>query len=139
MVLLFSNCVRCDGINYLPAECRFITSILNAVQEHDAYFVQKRDAAGKLGLSALQKFLATFRQLVILRMPLMNMPKFGEIERNGNPGTAELLILNNSPVWLSGLLCWLRGISFRWQMHIILIHINQVAVLKSEEEKIQEI
>jgi hypothetical protein len=33
------------------------------VQEHDAYFVQKRDAVGKLGLSALQKFLATFRQL----------------------------------------------------------------------------
>jgi hypothetical protein len=33
------------------------------VQEHEAYFVQKRDVAGKLGLSALQKFLATFRQL----------------------------------------------------------------------------
>jgi hypothetical protein len=36
---------------------------LNAVQEHDAYFVQRRDAAGKLDLSTLQKFLATFRQL----------------------------------------------------------------------------
>jgi hypothetical protein len=39
------------------------TSILNAVQEQDAYFVQKRDAAGKLGLSALRKVLAAFRQL----------------------------------------------------------------------------
>jgi hypothetical protein len=67
MVLLFSNYAWCDGIDYLPAECRFIrpiiTSILNAVQEHDPYFVQKRDAASKLGLSVLQKFLATFRQL----------------------------------------------------------------------------
>jgi hypothetical protein len=33
------------------------------VQEHDAYFAQKSDAVGKLGLSALQNFLATFRQL----------------------------------------------------------------------------
>jgi hypothetical protein len=55
------------GSTNLPAEYRFIcpiiTSILYAVQEHDAYFVQKRDTAGKLGHSTLQKFLATFRQL----------------------------------------------------------------------------
>jgi hypothetical protein len=30
---------------------------------HHTYFVQKRDDAGQLGLSALQKFLTAFRQL----------------------------------------------------------------------------
>jgi hypothetical protein len=44
---------------------------------HHTYFIQKRDAAGKLGLSALQKFLVAFVNwhMAILRMPLMNMSK----------------------------------------------------------------
>jgi hypothetical protein len=40
---------------------------------HHTYFIQKRDAAGKLGLSALQKFLAACRQL-----PLMNTSKLAK-------------------------------------------------------------
>ena len=37
--------------------------IMNAVEEHDDYFVQKRNAAGQLGLSCLQKVVAAFRML----------------------------------------------------------------------------
>ncbi|XP_020400181.1 uncharacterized protein [Zea mays] len=37
--------------------------IMNAVEEHDNYFVQKRNAAGVLGLSSLQKVVAAFRML----------------------------------------------------------------------------
>ena len=37
--------------------------IMNAVEEHDEYFVQKRNAAGTLGLSCLQKVVAAFRLL----------------------------------------------------------------------------
>nr|XP_034569929.1 putative nuclease HARBI1 [Setaria viridis] len=37
--------------------------IWNAVEEHDEYFVQKRNAAGVLGLSSLQKITAAFRML----------------------------------------------------------------------------
>lgn len=37
--------------------------ILNAVQSHDNYFVQKADCTGKPGLSALQKVVAAIRQL----------------------------------------------------------------------------
>jgi hypothetical protein len=37
--------------------------IVEAVQEHDNYFVQKMDGVGKLGLSALQKVTAAFRML----------------------------------------------------------------------------
>ena len=37
--------------------------IMNAVEEHDEYFVQKRNAAGILGLSCLQKVVAAFRLL----------------------------------------------------------------------------
>ena len=37
--------------------------IMNAVEEHDEYFVQKRNAAGILGLSCLQKVVAAFRPL----------------------------------------------------------------------------
>jgi hypothetical protein len=33
---------------------------MNAIEEHDDYFVQKRNAAGILGLSCLQKVVATF-------------------------------------------------------------------------------
>jgi len=36
---------------------------MNAVEEHDEYFVQKRNAAGTLGLSCLQKVVAAFRLL----------------------------------------------------------------------------
>ena len=37
--------------------------IMNAVEEHDDYFVQKRNAASQLGLSCLQKVVAAFRML----------------------------------------------------------------------------
>ena len=37
--------------------------IMKAVEEHDDYFVQKRNAAGVLGLSCLQKVVAAFRML----------------------------------------------------------------------------
>jgi hypothetical protein len=37
--------------------------ILNAVEQHDEYFVQKRNAVGKLGLSSLQKVTAALRML----------------------------------------------------------------------------
>ena len=37
--------------------------IMNAVEEHDEYFMQKRNAAGTLGLSCLQKVVAAFRLL----------------------------------------------------------------------------
>ena len=37
--------------------------IMHAVEAHDDYFVQKRNAAGKLGLSCLQKVTAAFRML----------------------------------------------------------------------------
>ncbi|XP_014756074.1 uncharacterized protein LOC106866423 [Brachypodium distachyon] len=37
--------------------------IVKAVREHDSYFVRKRNAAGKLGLSSLQKATAVFRML----------------------------------------------------------------------------
>ena len=37
--------------------------IMNAIEERDEYFVQKRNAAGTLGLSCLQKVVAAFRLL----------------------------------------------------------------------------
>nr|XP_034601183.1 uncharacterized protein LOC117861747 [Setaria viridis] len=37
--------------------------IMHAVEDHDDYFVQKRNAAGKLGLSCLKKVTAAFRML----------------------------------------------------------------------------
>ena len=37
--------------------------IMNAVEEYDDYFVQKRNAAGPLGLSCLQKVVAAFQML----------------------------------------------------------------------------
>jgi hypothetical protein len=37
--------------------------IMNAVEAHDNYFLQKRDAAGVLGLSCFQKVTAAFRML----------------------------------------------------------------------------
>jgi len=37
--------------------------IWNAIEQHDQYFVQKRNAAGILGLSSLQKITAAFRML----------------------------------------------------------------------------
>ena len=37
--------------------------IMNAVEDHDDYFVQKRNAAGTLGLSCLQKVVAAFRMI----------------------------------------------------------------------------
>ncbi|XP_020257709.1 uncharacterized protein LOC109834180 [Asparagus officinalis] len=35
--------------------------ILSALETHDSYFVQKRDVAGKIGLSSLQKVTAAMR------------------------------------------------------------------------------
>ncbi|CAN6345685.1 unnamed protein product [Urochloa humidicola] len=37
--------------------------ILRAVEDHNDYFVQKRNAAGKLGLSCLQRVTSAFRML----------------------------------------------------------------------------
>ena len=37
--------------------------IKEAVEEHDEYFVQKRNTTSELGLSYLQKVVATFRML----------------------------------------------------------------------------
>lgn len=37
--------------------------IMNVVESHDDYFVQKRNAANVLGLSCFQKVIATFRML----------------------------------------------------------------------------
>ncbi|KAE9191443.1 hypothetical protein PF005_g18844 [Phytophthora fragariae] len=37
--------------------------VVDAVERHDRYFQQRRDATGKLGLSALQKCTAAIRQL----------------------------------------------------------------------------
>jgi hypothetical protein len=37
--------------------------ILNAVEEHDDYFVQKRNAYGTLGLSCLQKVVVAFKMI----------------------------------------------------------------------------
>ena len=37
--------------------------IMNAVEEHDDYFVQKRNATGTLGLSCLQKVAAAFKMI----------------------------------------------------------------------------
>ena len=37
--------------------------ILQAVEQHDEYFVQKRNAVGILGLSSLQKITAAFHML----------------------------------------------------------------------------
>ena len=37
--------------------------IMNAVEEHDDYFVQKRNAANVLGLSCFQKVTAAMRML----------------------------------------------------------------------------
>jgi len=37
--------------------------IWNAIEQHDQYFVQKRNAAGILGLSSLQKITAAFQML----------------------------------------------------------------------------
>jgi hypothetical protein len=37
--------------------------IMHAVENHDAYFVQKKNAAHKLGLSCLEKVTTAFRML----------------------------------------------------------------------------
>jgi hypothetical protein len=37
--------------------------IMNVVEEHDDYFIQKRNAAGTLGLSCLQKVAAAFKMI----------------------------------------------------------------------------
>ena len=47
---------------YMMSHSLFLR-IANAVEEHDSFFKQKRDATGRLGLSPLQKITATFRML----------------------------------------------------------------------------
>jgi hypothetical protein len=37
--------------------------IMNVVEEHDDYFIQKRNATGTLGLSCLQKVAAAFKMI----------------------------------------------------------------------------
>jgi hypothetical protein len=37
--------------------------IMNVVEEHDDYFIQKRNAAGTLGLSCLQKVATAFKMI----------------------------------------------------------------------------
>jgi hypothetical protein len=37
--------------------------IMNAVEKHDDYFIQKRNAAGMLGLSYLQKVAVAFQMI----------------------------------------------------------------------------
>jgi hypothetical protein len=43
--------------------CSLYLRIARAVEEHDNYFVQRRNAAGALGFSYLQKVTAAYRQL----------------------------------------------------------------------------
>jgi hypothetical protein len=54
--------------------------IMNVVEEHDNYFVQKRNAADVLGLSCLQKAVADFRMLAYIRIgestALVSLRKF---------------------------------------------------------------
>ena len=54
---------------------RLFNRIAAAVTQNDPYFVQKRNAAGKLGFSSLQKIIAAFRQLAygVPQIMLMNM------------------------------------------------------------------
>jgi hypothetical protein len=37
--------------------------IMNVVEEHDNYFIQKRNAAGVLGLSCLEKVVVAFKMI----------------------------------------------------------------------------
>jgi hypothetical protein len=56
-------------MTYYSHMCKFRMSrplflrIMRAVEDHDNYFVQKRNAANKLGLSCLQKVIAVFHML----------------------------------------------------------------------------
>ncbi|XP_062088359.1 uncharacterized protein LOC133794934 [Humulus lupulus] len=43
--------------------CPLFLHILDAIQRHDNYFIQRRDGMGKLGLSGLQKVTDVFRML----------------------------------------------------------------------------
>ncbi|XP_062083361.1 uncharacterized protein LOC133789573 [Humulus lupulus] len=43
--------------------CPLFLHILDVIQRHDNYFIQRRDGMGKLGLSGLQKVIAVFRML----------------------------------------------------------------------------
>jgi hypothetical protein len=57
--IIFCCCIRCDNIEILFSHVR----IMHAVENHDDYFVQKRNAAHKLILSCLQKVTAAFHML----------------------------------------------------------------------------
>ncbi|XP_024317148.1 uncharacterized protein LOC106866370 [Brachypodium distachyon] len=52
-----------NGSAVVSSHSESFLRIVKAMREHDSYFVQKRNAAGKLGLSSLQKATAVFRML----------------------------------------------------------------------------
>ena len=58
MSIVYSSLLR----RYRMSRSLFLR-IANAVEEHDSFFKQRRDAAGRLGLSPLQKTTAAFRML----------------------------------------------------------------------------
>ena len=58
MSIVYSSLLR----RYRMSRSLFLR-IANAVEEHDSFFKQRRDAAGRLGLSPLQKITAAFRML----------------------------------------------------------------------------
>ncbi|XP_024314573.1 uncharacterized protein LOC100833375 [Brachypodium distachyon] len=60
--MLDAVAVQCRVVRFRMSRPLFFR-IVKAVREHDSYFVQKRNAAGKLGLSSLQKATAVFRML----------------------------------------------------------------------------
>jgi len=69
----FFSIIPCICVRFLPNKFVFLhrfrmrrhvfVRIMNAVEDHDDYFVQKRNAAGTLGLSCLQKVVAAFRMI----------------------------------------------------------------------------
>ena len=69
IIRLYVCCIYFMPIAYSSLSRRYRMSrslflrIANAVEEHDSFFKQRRDAAGRLGLSPLQKITAAFRML----------------------------------------------------------------------------
>jgi hypothetical protein len=52
--------------------------IMNAIEQHDDYFIQKRNTAGTLGLSYLQKVTATFK-MIAYGVPADAMDDYGRV------------------------------------------------------------
>ncbi|KAL5811204.1 hypothetical protein ACOSQ4_027772 [Xanthoceras sorbifolium] len=77
--------------------------IVNAVESHDNYFMQRSDAFGRLGLSGLQKITAVFRMLAYehyLRSPNANdVARLLQIgEKRGFPGMLGSLDCSNNDI-----------------------------------------